>query len=97
MFYAANFDKTKEWFFFVLNYEGPNKGEGITLYINGVIKTRASWKFIVEAPPGDGRVVIGKCYTKYDIWYASTIIDELTLWNRTLTPMEIQSMYYMYL
>ena len=79
-----------------MNYIGPADGQGITVYTDGAVQGSGTSKGSGSRPPGDGRVVIGRYYTNRDDRYASVAVDELTLWNRTLTLQEIQAVYNMH-
>ena len=79
-----------------MNYIGPADGQGITVYTDGALQGSDTSKHTHSLQPGDGRVVIGRRYTDRDWDYASVEVDELTLWNRTLTLQEIQAVYNMH-
>ena len=91
------FAKPTGWFHLVINYIGPADGQGITIYTNGVLDGSDTEKYKYSWSPGDGRVVIGRKFTDSDTAYASVEVDELTFWNRALTPQEIQAIYNMHL
>ena len=40
-----------------------------------------------------GRMIIGRKSVDINAFYTSVIVDELTLWNRSLTTQEINHMY----
>ena len=54
------------WTHVVLNYIGPNNGEGIMIFINGLLvksdTTRAGGSYQAE----DGRIVVGRYNTDMD-------------------------------
>ena len=79
-----------------MNYIGPADGQGITVYIDGALQGSDTSKATRSRQPGDGRVVIGRRRTNIDQKYESVMVDELTLWNRTLTLQEIQAVYNMH-
>ena len=77
------------WTHTVLNYIGPDNGQGLIAYFNGTTAGRddsLSWDTF---PPGDGRVVIGRAYTDKDSAYASVDVDELLFFNEILNEVEI--------
>ena len=43
-----------------------------------------------------GDVVIGRKYVKDDGEYCSTMVDELMLWNRSLTQEEVENVMSLY-
>ena len=79
-----------------MNYIGPADGQGITVYTDGSLQGNDTSKYTRSWAAGDGRLVIGRWYTDRDQRYASVAVDELTLWNRTLTLQEIQAVYNMH-
>ena len=82
------------WTHVVLNYLGPNNGQGIEIYYNGVRKKTKSLKNTRSYSAGDGRIVVGWHYTNFDrLYYASMQIDELLFFNRALTAAEISNCY----
>ena len=76
----------------ILNYIGPENGQGIWIYYNGVkldggiTKYGPSGKLVT---PAEGTVVVGKFENKY----ASVVIDELLLFNAKLTTDETEELY----
>ena len=42
---------------------------------------------------GDGRIVVGRCYTDDNGEYASVQVDELIFFNQPLSTVEIQAIY----
>ena len=88
--------KDDEWFHVVLNYKGLNGDGGMSVYINGVLEGITAAKYNLGGVPSDGRVVIGKSCPNKDKYHVSVMVDELTLWNRTLCPKEIQAIYNMH-
>ena len=80
------------WFKFVVNFIGPNNGEGIRIYINGE-QVGSDPKMVKHRPhilEGDGRIVIGRWYTSTEFRYSSQIMDDLLLFNHALSNAEIQ-------
>ena len=78
----------------MLNYIGPNDGEGLRIYYNGMEVTSDTIKS--SAGPystGDGRIVVGRRLTNLDENYASVQVDELIYFNASLTSDDVQSIY----
>ena len=48
------------WTHIVMNYIGPNNGEGIRIYYNGVEEASVTAKGEGTYLAGDGRIVLGK-------------------------------------
>ena len=58
------------WTHFVLNYIGPNEGEGIRLYCNGEEVDSDETKFAgFPFHDGDGKIVVGRRRTESDQYY----------------------------
>ena len=79
----------------VLNYIGPEHGQGIRIYYNGAKLDGGSYK----SPPGkptsaaDGSVTVGKFknyYYSVTIDYSSVALDELLFYNMKLTSDQIK-------
>ena len=81
----------------MLNYKGPNNGEGVAVYTNGVLGGSDTKMVERKITSGDGRALIGRCYKDSESSPGSTMVDELAFWNHTLTTKEIQDLYTMYL
>ena len=74
-------------------YNGPNTG--IRIHVNGDVKTdngRSSSSKGVSS----GHVVIGRRYVETDKANCSTMMDELMLWNRSLTSEEAEYLITLY-
>ena len=81
------------WTHIVLNYIGPNDGEGIWIYYNGAEVVNGTTKSDGTYSAGDGRIVVGRCYIDEDRRYASMEIDELIFFNKALTTTDIEHLY----
>ena len=81
------------WTHVVLNYIGPNNGEGIRMFIDGTEVASSTTKHGRSYSPGDGRIVVGRYYTNYDGNYASVQMDELIYFNAAMTSTEVQLIY----
>ena len=91
-FFQVQHDRPTGWFHLAMVFHGPNEGEGITVYHDGVQVASDTTKWPYSFPPyrpGDGTFVIGRFYTDRGEDYSSVEVDELTLWNRNLTQQEI--------
>ena len=82
-----------DWTHVVLNYIGPQGGEGFTVYYNGVQSgngtTKGSLNTAVSS--GDGGVVVGKYPTNLNLQYSGVDIDELLFFNRRLSDQDVQA------
>ena len=86
-----------QWTHVVLTYIGPNRGQGIRLFLDGVRKDSDSSLSSYNYTAGDGRVVVGRQYVNIDYYYyASVEIDELIFFNEALLEDEVKEMYNMY-
>ena len=77
----------------MLNYIGPDNGEGIKIYKDGIEVASDTTKVATPRSARDGRIVVGRYYTNYDGYYASVQVDELIYFNSVLTSAEVQSIY----
>ena len=93
-FYTSNPTPTG-WFHIVLNYIGPNNGEGIRMFINGAEVASKTTKSVSSYTPssGDGRIIVGRTFTNSYERYTSLQIDELVYFNQDLNTEEIIQLY----
>ena len=92
-FLAWDFKPTG-WTHVVLNYIGPNDGEGIQAFYNGAEEASGTTKDTSRSySPGNGRIVMGRVFTDQDQNQASVMIDELIYFNASLTSDDVQSIY----
>ena len=96
-FFVANQTKLSGWFHLVLNFLGPNDGQGIHIYYNGELKSVKDKPVQHTYAEGDRRIVIGRYYsgnnnTKYDR-FASVQVDELLFFNQALKLDEISKYF----
>ena len=75
----------------MVNYIGPNNGEGVRIYINGTEEDTEKVEWTYSA--GDGKIVVGRAYTNQNQDYASVQVDELIYFNAALTNDDVQSIY----
>ena len=85
--------KLTGWIHLVMNYIGPNNGEGITLYIDGAEVDSDTTKYGPPYSAGDGRIVVGRRSTDRNERYVSVRLDELIYFNAALTDTQVQSIY----
>ena len=84
-FFQLNEERPEtEWHHMVLNYIGPEEGQGITLYNNGIRTKTGTTKKDDPAGKGNGKVVIGKFYTDRNERYSNVEMDELYFFNQAL-------------
>ena len=92
-YFYTDHPKPTGWFHIVLNYIGPNDGEGLRILIDGTEVGSATNKDGGAYPAGDGRIVVGREYTDSGRRYASVRVDELIYFNASLTSDNVQSIY----
>ena len=86
---------TGSWVHAVMNFIGPDEGQGIRIYNDGRIIGNNTTKLDLTNSPSDGKIVIGRAdFNVRDTantltFYASVEVDELLIFNRTLTEPEI--------
>ena len=79
-----------EWLHVVLNYIGPDDGQGIWIYMDGVQTGSDVTKTPSARSPGGARVVLGKLSTDgVDDLYATVTVDELLFFNEKLGDQDI--------
>ena len=89
-------DKPSGWTHVVLNYIGPNAGQGISIYYNGARVGRDTSKHLYQISTGDGRIVVGRLYTERDLRYASIDVDELIFFNQSLSTTVITGLHNLF-
>ena len=77
----------------VVNYFGPNNGQGFKTYFNGDVAFTDTWKSALQTTLSNENIVIGRLYTDIDGYYTSIEMDELLFFNHTLSTEEINSLY----
>ena len=77
----------------MLNYIGPDDGQGIKIYYNGQEVDSDTDKLVWNVPAGDGRTLVGRLHTDQNDYYSSLQIDELIYFNAALTGADVQSIY----
>ena len=86
--------KPPGWFLITMVLRGPD--DGIVVYHGATQVAEDTTKSNLPSAPGDSRVLIGRKRISRDDDYASIMVDELTMWNRKLTPEEVTQIYEMY-
>ena len=92
-FYHFQYRPSDDWFHVVVNYFGPNNGEGFNTYFNGDVAFTDSTIQEDDTTPGNGRIVIGRSFTEIDDYYTSMEVDELCFFNEVLSAQEIKYLY----
>ena len=87
---------TSGWVHAVLNFIGPNEGQGIRIYNDGKLIGNDTTKYNGSFAQSNGRIQIGRLDTRFlnDLsstapFFAHVEVDELSIYNRTLTEPEI--------
>ena len=91
--FYAYFSIPTGWTHIVVNYIGPNNGEGIRIFYDGQEVMNSTVKKGGPYPAGDGRIVVGRTFTDEDRFYASMQIDELIFFNKALSTNDIKLLY----
>ena len=80
----------------MLNFIGPNSGEGIQAFRDGALISRHQSGSDGDQTIGDGRVVVGRKYPNTNKNYAHVEMDELIFFNQALLEEEVMELYNMY-
>ena len=81
---------TNTWMHFAIVYRGPNKGEGFTVYHDGINKGSDTSKNPYSFVMLSGVVKIGRwCDEPGDLQYGSVYLDELLFFNHQLNLTEV--------
>ena len=72
----------------MMNYIGPDDGQGIQIYENGVQTGSDASKEVTSFPAGDGRVAIGRRTPRIDDKYVGVDVDELLFFNEKLSTQQ---------
>ena len=78
-------NKPTGWTQVVLNYIGPNNGQGLRVFYNGTQVATDNTKSTALFTSGDGRIVVGRYYTGRRQRYASVEVDKLMFFNHSLS------------
>ena len=86
--------KPSGWFHVVINFIGQDEGDGIRIYHNGMQVANDTTKSFrtCEHPlcSPDGRIVVGRQYTRMNRRYCSLQVDDLAFFNEILSQEEIK-------
>ena len=83
---------SNNWTHVVLNYLGPDDGQGSKIYLNGILVASDSMKDAFSYPQGDGSVVLGRRFTHIDGYYPNADVDEILFFNQSLTDEQISQL-----
>ena len=84
-----------EWTQMVMVYNG--RESGIRVHVNDKVISGSDCRSkSVNGGLSSGHVVIGKKYVENDSRYCSSMVDELMLWNRSLTTQEAEYLMTIY-
>ena len=81
------------WTHVVVNYIGPDNGQGIQIYYDGQIRDSNEAKQTSMFETGNGFIAVGKRLHDKQEGYASLEIDELALFNTTLSDDVIMQLF----
>ena len=85
---------TYTWTHVILNYIGPNNGQGIKIYLNGWLAvTQTTRPGMNSFGNGDGGIVVGRLLKNQDKGYASVLVDELIYFNMALNDQQMNGLY----
>ena len=88
--FTVSVGKSNEWVHGVLNFLGPNDGEGIRIYQNGKHVGNHTTVIQSSTTEPNGRIAIERAFTEIHNYYASVQVDELLFFNHSLTEQEIR-------
>ena len=85
-----------QWLHLVLNFIGPNIGQGVQAFRDGTQRDASTGGSDGRDTTGDGRVVIGRKFTNANGDYAHVEVDELIFFNKALSAEEVGHLYDTY-
>ena len=77
----------------MINYFGSGEGLGFVTYVNGEVDHSERDVVTNRTGEGNGGIVVGRLYTETDIEYTTMGIDEMLLFNNSLTGEDISILY----
>ena len=80
----------------MLNFIGPNEGEGVEAFKDGLLRSRYQYGHSNTYTDGVGRVVVGRRYVTRSQDYAHVEVDELIFFNKALLAEEVRDLYNLY-
>ena len=81
------------WFHVVVNYIGPNNGDGIRIFCDVAEVASDTTRDPSSLPAGNGTIVIGRVYSDVNDHYGNGQIDELLFFNQALSVNDIKELY----
>jgi hypothetical protein len=92
---ASNPIQTNEWVNLTMTYDGSSRASGLNLFVNGELQQTEIirdhlWKEITYER-GDPQLTVG--YRFRDNGFRDGLLDDLKVFNRTLTPLEVGEVY----
>ena len=87
--FSVQLGQSNEWIHIALNYIGPEEGEGIAMYQDGIQVATGENKLFRNFSATSGKIVIGRAYTYIDELYTNAQVDEMLFFNQQLTVAEI--------
>ena len=95
--YWPNAPKNKDkWLHLVLNYIGPDMGQGVEAFRDGTLRQASSGGSVSDETMGTGQVVVGRRYINKNEDYSHAEVDELIFFNQALSITEVGQLYNMY-
>ena len=85
-----------QWLHLVLNFIGPNIGQGVQAFRDGIKRDTHTGGADGVDTTGPGQVVVGRRYINKNQDYAHVEVDELIFFNQVLSTEEISQLYNMY-
>ena len=85
-----------QWIHLVLNFIGPNGGQGIQAFKDGTLREFSRYGASNTYTAGDGRVVVGRRYPSRSQDYAHVEVDELIFFNEALLEQDVMELYNIY-
>ena len=92
-YFFVNPSAPSGWTQIVLNYLGPNDGDGIRIYYVGVEVASDTAKSTHGFGAGDGRIVVGRYRTNLNSHYGNVQVDELIFFNEALMRDDIRILH----
>ena len=65
----------------------------IAVYVNAQKIFEDKTRIKQDSQPADGRIVLGRAYSRVDNFYTSMEVDEVEFYNEWLFPQVIQGLY----
>ena len=93
--FNAQTSKPTGWTHAVLNYLGPDAGQGVRLFLNGVqVAADANQEPLgYTRAIGSGSINIGRGLAGYNDFYMGVQVDEVVYFNEALSNSDIQKLY----